>query len=163
MKEAGCCFGDSSRSAGACLCLPWTSLVQSVIVAVETFHLQFADWNQPAVLRLIFKPWCIQKHPKFSVQPAVQMYSTLDALKTAIYRSLASSDSHGVCKYLMSRVAYSWRHLASSACMNAVLCNELFLMCHVGWGVSSHEHSHQTRVFEEKNSHLCPDLLSVLF
>lgn len=34
-----------SPSAGACLCLPWTSLVQSVIVAIETFHLQFAGWT----------------------------------------------------------------------------------------------------------------------
>lgn len=41
-----------SLSTGACLCLPWTSLVQSVIVAVETFHLQFAGWNQPQALGL---------------------------------------------------------------------------------------------------------------
>lgn len=32
----------SSASAGACLCLPWASLVHSVIVAAGTFHLSFA-------------------------------------------------------------------------------------------------------------------------
>lgn len=56
IKQAGCCSGGLlfSLSAGACLCLPWTSLVQSVIVAVETFHLQTATSHQH---KINLKPW----------------------------------------------------------------------------------------------------------
>lgn len=74
-------------------------LQQSVIVAAGTFHLQF-----PAALRLILslEAKFSKSHSKCWVPPAVQMCFTPDELKTAIYRRLASSDSRGVCKYLMS-------------------------------------------------------------